>query len=116
MQSKKQKQPITAISRDSYELHLEIAKRLISDASTSLKDWKRWIPHDQIAHLEGRVKALKEFCNNLEARRAEILTAPRIAEEEEKNKRVSTYVEKRVSSSTTIGSATSCEVRANQST
>lgn len=77
---------ITAISRDSYEQHLELAKRLIRDAVTSLKDWKRWTPRDQIACIEGRVKALKEFGNNLEARRAEFLTTPRIAEQEKRGR------------------------------
>lgn len=68
---------INAISRDSYEPHLELAKRFIRDAITSLKDWKRWTPHDQIARLDDR-----EFSNHFEARRAEFLTAPRITEEE----------------------------------
>ncbi|KAM7385065.1 hypothetical protein PAMP_001163 [Pampus punctatissimus] len=40
--------------RDGYELLLEVVRRLIHDASASLKDCERWIPPDQIAHLEGR--------------------------------------------------------------
>lgn len=75
-----------AVSRDSYELRLELAKRLTLDAITSLKNWKRWTPRDQIGHLEGRVKALKEFSNSLEDRRAEFLIAPRIAEDEKRGR------------------------------
>lgn len=43
-------------------------------------------PRDQLACLEGRVKALKDFGNNLEARRAEFLTTPGIAEEEKRGR------------------------------
>lgn len=41
---------------------------------------------DQLARLEGRVKAPKDFGNNLEARRAEFLTTPGIAEEEKRGR------------------------------
>ncbi|XP_067280641.1 uncharacterized protein [Pseudorasbora parva] len=74
--------PITAISRDGYELQLERARKLIHDASESLKDWEKWIPHGETADLKSRVKDLKIFGSNLEARRAEFLTAQKIAEEE----------------------------------
>lgn len=74
--------PITAVNRDGYELQLEGVRKLIHDATASLKDWERWIPPDQKTHLEGRVKDLRALGNNLEARRAEFLTAQRIAEEE----------------------------------
>ncbi len=77
-----QASPITAINRDGYELQLERARKLIHDATVSLKDWERWIPHDQTAHLKGRLKDLRTFGSNLEARRAEFITAQKIAEEE----------------------------------
>lgn len=78
--------PITAINRDGFELQLERAKKLIHDAITSLKDWEKWIPRDQAADLEGRLKNLKAFGSNLEARKAEFLTAQRIAEEERRGR------------------------------
>lgn len=77
-----QASPITAINRDGYELQLERVRRLIHDATASLKDWEKWISHDQTAHLKGRLKDLRIFGSNLEARRAEFLTAQKIAEEE----------------------------------
>lgn len=77
-----QASPITAINRDGYELQLERVRRLIHDATVSLKDWEKWISHDQTAHLKGRLKDLRIFGSNLEARRAEFLTAQKIAEEE----------------------------------
>lgn len=77
-----QASPITAINRDGYELQLERARRLIHNTTISLKDWEKWIPHVQAADLKGRLKDLRIFGSNLEARRAEFLTAQRIAEDE----------------------------------
>lgn len=75
---------ITAINRGGYEMHLKEAKRLIQEAVTSLTDWETWIPHDKIGEMEGRVKNLKSSGNNLVARKADFLTAQRIAEESRK--------------------------------
>lgn len=74
--------PVTAINRDGYELQLERARKLIHDASESLKDWEKWVPHDETADLKGRVKDLRIFGSNLEAKRTEFLIAQRISEEE----------------------------------
>ncbi len=78
--------PITAINRDGYELQLEGVRRLVHDAIASLKAWEKWIPPGQTAHLEGTVKDLRACSNNLEARRAEFLTAQRMAEEERRGR------------------------------
>ncbi|KAG7470251.1 hypothetical protein JOB18_004401 [Solea senegalensis] len=76
-----QASPITAINRDGFELQLRGEERLIHEAIANLKDWEKWIPHDQTAHLKGRLKDQRTFGSNLEGRRAEFLTAQRIAEE-----------------------------------
>jgi len=78
-----QASPVTAINRDGYELLLERARRLIHVATVSLKDWEKWIPHNQTADLKGRLKDLRISGSNLEARRAEFLTAQRIAEDQQ---------------------------------
>ena len=78
-----QASPIAAINRDGYEMQLRGAERLIHEAIASLKHWEKWIPHDQTADLKGRLKDLRTFRSNLEARRAEFLTAQRIAEEDQ---------------------------------
>ena len=73
---------VSAVNKDGYELQLDGAKKLSQDAISSLTDWERWIPAEQRASLDGRVKDLKTLNNRLEARRAQFLTAQRIAEEE----------------------------------
>ncbi|GAA6100468.1 uncharacterized protein LOC106583987 [Tachysurus ichikawai] len=80
--------PVTAVNRDGYELQWGGVKTKVQDAITSLAEWEMWIPEAEKEGLEGRVKDLKAFSNDLEARRAEFLTAQRIAEEDRSRRRV----------------------------
>lgn len=98
--------PITAINRDGFELQLKGAKTLINDAISSLKDWEKWIPHDQATELEGSLKDLRAFSSSLEAR---IPHCTKNCRRGKKRKKVST-------TSTDGSSTTSDENKANHST
>ncbi|XP_055768950.1 uncharacterized protein LOC129844827 [Salvelinus fontinalis] len=80
--------PVMAVNRDGFELRWDGAKAQVQDAITSLAEWEMWIPVAEKERLEARVKDLKAFRNNLEARRAGFLTAQRIAEEDKDRGRV----------------------------
>ncbi|GAA6087259.1 uncharacterized protein LOC115149571 [Tachysurus ichikawai] len=73
--------PVTAVNRDGYELRWGGVKTKVQDAITSIAEWEMWIKEAEKEGLECRVKDLKAFSNNLEARRAEFLTAQRIEED-----------------------------------
>ncbi|KAI3352112.1 hypothetical protein L3Q82_020927 [Scortum barcoo] len=73
---------VSAVNKDGYELQFDGVKKLVQDAITSLASWEIWIPAAQKANLDGRVKGIRTLNNQLEARRAEFLTAQRVAEEE----------------------------------
>lgn len=98
--------PITAINRDGFELQLKGAKTLINYAISSLKDWEKWIPHDQATELEGSLKDLRAFGSSLEAR---IPHCTKNCRRGKKRKKVST-------TSTDGSSTTSNENKANHST
>lgn len=70
------------MNKDGSELRLDGAKKLVQDATASLTVWEIWVPEEQKASLDGRVKGLKMLNHNPEARRAEFLIAQRVAEEE----------------------------------
>lgn len=97
--------PITAINRDGFELQLKGAKKLINDAISSLKDWEKWIPHDQATDKESSLKDLRAFGSNLEAR---IPHCTKNCRRGKKRKRVST-------TSTDASSTTSDENKVNPS-
>lgn len=59
---------------------------MVRDAIARMTEWQRWIPVNQKPRLEDRVKDLRRLSNDLEARRAEFLTAQRIAEEERRER------------------------------
>lgn len=63
-------------------------KTQVQNAIASLAEWEMWIPVAEKERLGGRVKDLKAFGNNLEARRAGFLTAQRIAGDERHRGRV----------------------------
>lgn len=80
--------PVTAVNRDGFELRWDSVKTQVQNAIASLAEWEMWIPVAEKERLGGRVKDLKAFGNNLEARRAGFLTAQRIAEDERDRGRV----------------------------
>ncbi|KAK3559829.1 hypothetical protein QTP86_020994 [Hemibagrus guttatus] len=62
--------PVDAVSYESYWVQLEFLMRLVKEATGALVNWERWIPTTERAELEGRVRKLKQFNNELEARTA----------------------------------------------
>ena len=77
---------VSAVNKDGYELRFDGAKKLVQDAIASLAGWEIWIPAAEKSSLDGRVKGLRTLNNHLDARRAEFLTAQRIAEEERRRR------------------------------
>ena len=53
----------------------------MNEATTGMSAWERWIPVSSKEDLEERVKQLKAANNRLELRKAEFVTARRVAEQ-----------------------------------
>lgn len=76
--------PVSAVNRDGYEMQLTFMKKLAQEATNSQAAWEMWVPAAEKATVDGRIKGLTVLGNKLEARRAEFVTAQRIAEEQER--------------------------------
>lgn len=71
---------VSSINKDGYDLHVVIMKGLVQDTNDSFAAWETWIPETEENNLESMVKNLRALSNKLEARRAEFITAQKVAE------------------------------------
>ena len=74
--------PVSLVNKDAYEHKVETAKQLVTEAMAASKEWEEWIPNEEKAEVDGRIKGLRKLKNNLEANKAEFLTVQRTADEE----------------------------------
>ena len=64
-----------------YEVHLTLLLKRLKELTPVMSAWERWIPALSKDELDNRVKNLRTASNRLEHRKAEFVTARRIAEQ-----------------------------------
>lgn len=74
--------PVQSTNLESYDVFLTLLEKRINEATTVMSTWERWIPVSSKQALKNTMKNLRAANNKLELRKAEFVTARRIAEQE----------------------------------